>query len=415
MKVFLLGFLFTIFLEQAQAQLYFKNTLKANQEITHRNLVQNTINKNLASPVNTEYEEDWMSAYTALEVLQYKSSWVKSRIDSAAEYMHLLSIPFQRATLELLFSNYQNLYYQPVKLLLMQTQDAKIFAMCAEYILASDKAVEDINFLKVKTQQLSASNADNPILQQLQYRLENAFAKRSYPNLSPLFSQNFLSGKNIVYSFQRKNRDYPGLVLIRDSNGNLVKDSMGGIFNVPQLARSITNLPGYLTNGNTPQGIFSMQGNDVSRSIFIGPTVNIQMGMPYEISTQKYFYNTSLDSEWTLIKYKNLLPAALQNYEPLYQSYYAGKAGRTDIIIHGSTLNPNYYSGTTYFPLTPTMGCLTSKEVWDENTGKRTFSDQQKIINAFIPLGFRNGYAIVIEINDEEKPVSLADLAQYLP
>lgn len=415
MKVFLLSFIFSICVSQTQAQLYFKNTLKANQEITHRNLVQNTINKNLAYPLTAESEEDWMSAFTALEVLQYKSSWVKTRIDSAADNMHLLSENFQRATLELLFTNYQNSYYQPVKLLLLQTQNPKIFAMCAEYILASDKALKDLNFLKVKTQQLQNTLIDDPLLQQLQYSLETKSGKITYPDLKPLFSKSFLSGKNIIYSFQRKNRDYPGLILIRDANGNLVKDSSGGIFNVPQLARSITNLPGYLTNGNTPQGIFSMQGNDVSRSIFIGPTVNIQMGMPYEISTQKYFGYASSDSDWSINKYKNLLPAALQNYAPLYQSYYAGKAGRTDIIIHGSTLNPNYYSGKNYYPLTPTMGCLTSKEVWDENTGKRTYSDQQKIINAFIPLGFRNGYVVVIDINEEEKPVTLSDLAQYLP
>lgn len=415
MKVFLLGFLFTLIFGQTQAQLYFKNTLKANQENTYRNLVQNTINKNLASPLTSENEEDWMSAFTALEVLQYKSHWVKSRIDSAAEIMHSLSVDFQRATLELLYTNYQSIYYQQVKLLLLQTQEPKIFAMCAEYILASDKATEDVNFLKVKLQQLSTTFTDNPILLQLQYGLENAFAKKNYPDLKPLFAKNFLPGKNIIYSFQRKNRDYPGLILIRDANGNIVKDSIGGIFNVPQLARSITNLPGYLTNGNTPQGIFSMQGNDVSRSIFIGPTVNIQMRMPYETSTQKYFGYASSDSDWSINKYKNLLPDALKNYAPLYQSYYAGKAGRTDIIIHGSTLNPNYYSGKSYFPLTPTMGCLTSKEVWDENTGKRIFSDQQKIINAFIPLGFKNGYVIVIEINEEEKAVSLTDLMQYLP
>ncbi len=56
----------------------------------------------------------------------------------------------------------------------------------------------------------------------------------------------------------------PGLVIIRQKDGIFVADSSGNIFNVPQLARSITNLPVYLTNGNTPQGIFAMHGFDVS-------------------------------------------------------------------------------------------------------------------------------------------------------
>lgn len=405
---------FILFSLIAHGQLFFKNTLKANEQKTYRNLIQNSILKNISQPLSTETEEDWMSAFTAMEVIQYKTLWLKARVDSAAINLPKQSIQFQRAALELLYSNYQNLYYEPVKLLLLQTQEPKIFAMAAEYILQSDRGKADINFLQVKLQQLQNTLPQNTILQQLAYRLQQAKQPIPYPDFAAILSNKYLLGKTIIYSFQRKNRNYPGLLLIKDAQGNFVKDSNGGIFNVPQLARSITNLPGYLTNGNTPQGIYSLQGNDVSRSIFIGPTVNLQMRMPYETTVQNFF-GWATDKEWDINDYKNLLPTSLQNYQPLYQSFYAGQIGRTDIIVHGSALNPEYYSGEPYYPLTPTMGCLTSKEVWDPQTGYRTQSDQQKIINALIPLGFKNGYVIVIEINDAEKPVTLIDLAQYIP
>ena len=107
------------------------------------------------------------------------------------------------------------------------------------------------------------------------------------------------------------------------------------------LHRSITNLPGYLTNGNTPQGIFKMYGFKVSMGNFIGPTANVQMGMPVELSLQKFFDNDAIsDSTWTIDYYKNLIPKNLQDFLPLYESYYAGLAGRSEIIAHGTTIDP---------------------------------------------------------------------------
>ena len=60
------------------------------------------------------------------------------------------------------------------------------------------------------------------------------------------------------------------------------------------------------------------------------------------------------------------------------------------------------------------MGCLTSKEIWDEETGQRSQSDQQKLINAMIPAGGAQGYAIVINLDDEQRAVSLYDIVPLI-
>ena len=415
MRSFSLFTLLVLVSFNVHSQLYFKTTLKSNREKMYKNLVQNSINKNLSSSITDATEEDWQGAFWALELLQYKSLWVNGRIDTAAELMHSRSEAFQRATLELLYGNYPDKYYQPVKLLLMQTSNAKIFAMCAVYILNSGHADEDVNFLSVKTKQQLALQPGNAILEQLIYQLEN-FKKPAKPvSLDGLLQKDFLPGKVLVFSFQRNNRDFPGLVMVRDANGNFIKDSSGLYFSVPQLGRSSSSLPGYLTNGNTPEGIFRMKGYDVSTNGFIGPTVNVQLTMPFE-KDAKHFYadSTNTDSTWNINDYRNLLPKDLKAYYPMYQSYYAGKAGRTEIIIHGTTINPAYYTSAPYFPLTPTMGCLTSKEIWNEQTGQRTDSDQQKLINALIPAGGAQGYAIVININDEQRPVLLYDIMPHI-
>lgn len=415
MRNYLLTIFLSLYTLSAPAQLYFKGTLKANREKVYRNLVQKTINQNLAMPLTDSTEEYWQDAFNAMEITRYQSPWVNARIDIAADQMHNRSVAFQRSALELLYAIYPEKYYTQAKFLLMLTTDPKIFAMSAEYILNSSHADEDNTFLGVKTQQLQKIYPDNAILQQLYQRIAQKKQQPKTPDLSAFFRQNYLPGHVLVFSFQRKNRNYPGIVMVRDANGKFIMDSTGRYFSVPQLARSTNNLPGYLTNGNTPEGIFRMKGYDVSRAAFIGPTVNVQLTMPFEKSPQHFYADSAItDTTWNINYYRNLLPQAFRDYQPIYQSYYAGKAGRSEIIIHGSTVNPKYYISQPYFPLTPTQGCLTSKEIWDEETGHRKESDQQLLINAMIKAGGAQGYAIVINIDDEQRPVALYDIVPLI-
>jgi hypothetical protein len=104
----------------------------------------------------------------------------------------------------------------------------------------------------------------------------------------------------------------------------------------------------------------------------------------------------------------------LKNYEPLFESLYAGMAGRTEIIAHGTTVNPEYYKAQPYFPISPTQGCLCTKEIWSAVDGKRMESDQQKLVDAVKKAGGADGYCIVIEIDDQQKPVSLKEILPFL-
>ncbi|MBK6381183.1 MAG: hypothetical protein IPF72_16505 [Chitinophagaceae bacterium] len=214
----------------------------------------------------------------------------------------------------------------------------------------------------------------------------------------------------MLFSFQRSNRNFPGLVMVRSKDGVFIKNSEGKYFTVPQLARSCSNMPGYITNGNTPQGIFKVFGFAVSQSSFIGPTTNIQMVLPYENSSDVADSVTRLLGD----NYRYLLPPSWKNYYPVYEAYYAGKAGRSEIIAHGTTVNTAYYKKQLYYPLTPTQGCLCTKEIWSAVDGKRIESDQQRLVDAVKKAGGANGYCIVIEIDDQQKPVSIKDILPFL-
>ncbi len=396
--------------------LYTSYTTEAARAKMNDRLIKNSITKNLLLPLTDSTEENWQDAFDAIEVMNYYSPFVESKVHTAFDSISVRSVSFQRALLELAYTNYPGKFIMQTNVLLEETTDPKIFAICAEYLLQHKKNDVEKKILSKKLLEKFTDTAyKNPVLFMLSTKLKSTDINTQpvHEVLKEILNKNFLANQIVMYSFQRKNRDYPGMVLIRSADGNFIKDSSGKIFHIPQLARSISNLPGFLRNGNTPQGIFKMYGFGVSMSNFIGPTANVQMGMPVELNIQKFFDDsTILDSNWTIDWYQKLIPKKLKNYLPLYDSYYAGLAGRSEIIAHGTTIDPNFYSGKSYYPLTPTQGCLCTKEIWN---GKRLESDQQKLVNGLLKAGGANGYCVVIEIDDKQAPVTLKDILPYLP
>ena len=401
---------------QYDAPLYTSYTTSAARAKLYERLVKNTITKNLSMPLTDSTEENWRDAFNAMEVLDFTSPFTTAKIHTAFDNIKVRSTFFQRALLEVIYTLYSKNFSSQVTELLSNSFDPKVFAMCSEYLTqhSTDSALNH----KI-TMQLFDKFSDSvyayPLLSMLQTRLEPPKLSKVYSIkeiLNGILNKSFLPNEIVMYSFQRKNRDYPGIVILRNAAGNFVTDSSGETFNIPQLARSISGLPSYLTNGNTPEGIYRMYGFGVSMSNFIGPTANIQMGMPVELSLSKFFDDTTiLDSVWTIDWYQKLIPSKLREYLPLYDSYYAGLIGRREIIAHGTTIDPQYYSNKSFYPLTPTQGCLCTKEIWD---GKRVESDQQKLVNGLLKAGGAKGYCVVIEIDDKQAPVTLKDIIPYL-
>ena len=418
------GYLLFIFLivicahaaAQYDAPLYTPYTTQAARIKMNELIIKNVITKNLTYPLTEEWEENWQDAFNAMEVYHFTTSFTTIKIEEAFDSAAKRSLNFKRALLEVVYTLYPGKFNQPVFGMMKQTNNPRIFAMSAEYLMLSEKDHNLVNEIpKLMAKKFNEDVLINPTLFMLHERLNPSDKKKQLKTeevLKEILQKNFLAGKPVMYSFQRPNRDYPGLTIFRNAAGNFVADSLGNIISIPQLARSITNLPFYLRNGNTPQGIYSMYGFGVSMSNFIGPTANVQMGMPFELSKKKFFNDNSVaDSEWTIDQYRNLLPRKLQNYFPLFGSFYAGMIGRNEIIVHGTTVDPELYATKPYYPLTPTMGCLTTKEIWD---GRRIESDQAQLVNALLRAGGSKGFTVVIEIEDKEEPVRIEEILPYL-
>jgi hypothetical protein len=392
---------------------YFKWATKANRDKFYENIIKYPIDKNLSLPLADSTEDKWSDGVASIELLQYRTKAIDKRIRYAFKLIDSQSVNFQLTFFESVYSLYPKEFTNKMKDVFNHTNNSKVFAISAEYLYRA-KAINPCE-IKEATLKFNTNYEHDLTLKMLVVSKQNNEVKNWNKMLQDIFSKKFLRGNTVVYTIQRKNRDYIGITIIRDSKGNFIEDSSKNIIAIPQFARSLSNLPFYLTNGNTPQGIFKMRGMDISLSSFIGPTPNIQLSLPFEMSVKRFLNdNNTKDSIWSEHVYKKLLPLSWQDYAPIYQTYYAGKLGRTEIIAHGTTIDPEYYKTKVYYPYTPTEGCLCTKEIWSEVDGKRTISDQQKLVNTLKMAGNDNGYYVVIEIDDQQKPVTLQEILPYL-
>ncbi len=392
-------------------QLSEPRTITQNRNEFYKNLIDNTIITNLKRELSSETEKDWQGAFWGMGLANYTSEFTTLAIITGFEYFDSASVSFQRSLIETVYQLYPRSFISEVETVAENSNSPKIFAMCINYLIRNNSPNSNQTYLELMKSNFPKWH-DEPILIMLNNKLTGRLNEElnARPSLTDILMHPIEKGKGVIYSFQRKNRDYTGITVIKKANGSFYRDETGQLFSVPQMARSVSALPGYITNGNTPEGIFSIQGIAVSKNDFIGSTPNLQLVMPYETSPQKFFHNDDISDKWNYEMYEMLLPNSWKEYLPIYESYYAGNAGRTEIISHGTTVNPEYYIGQPYYPNTPSLGCITALELWDGETGKCNFSNQLKFINAVTDAGISEGYFVLIVLDDNEMPVVIEEI-----
>nr|WP_319776162.1 hypothetical protein [uncultured Sphaerochaeta sp.] len=291
------------------------------------------------------------------------------------------------------------------------TKDPKTFAFAVNCI----SNINSAEYLELLHTKFSTEN-ENPLLKCLAYQLmsDDSVKFSLRPPLEDILDHEFQNDKTIIYTFFRSDRHYPGLTVIKKPDGSFVTDENGDIFSIPQFSLSYANIPGYLTNGNTPEGIFSIVGSYISPTESIGPTRNVLTRIAYEVSPEIFFHRENENSYWDIENYRDLLPHSWQEYFPVYEAFYAGQAGRRVIIMHGSADDLRFFKDQSYYPHTPTKGCISSIELWNSENGKCIRSDQAKLINAFYSTGQIEGFLVILELDDKKEHVSLKEIIDYL-
>jgi hypothetical protein len=353
-----------------------------------------------SDPANTEKIQSALWAISQFLVSTPKSD---SGIERLVNSYWRFDEATQRSLLEVLYGVYPKKYYTQVLGFMQNSSHPKNVAIAAAYVYRAYPTPATKKIIRQKAAGLKLSESQAVMIYNLLKYIDSDTSDYKLPPIDSLFAHQQLNKYKVIYSFQSYNRDLPGLAIVQDSNGTFMRDSSGRVLMFQQLARSASNMPWFLNNGSTPQGLFSITGTDVSRNVFIGPTPNLQLVMMNEVNppTFTHYFPPVFNAPPERL-YRAYFPQSWQSWAGLMEAYDAGKIGRTEIIAHGSTIDPEWYKNKPYYPLTPTMGCLCAKEVWNKQNGKIIKSDQLDLVNAFIETPGSKGYLIVINVDDKQ-------------
>jgi len=218
--------------------------------------------------------------------------------------------------------------------------------------------------------------------------------------------------------FCRPNRDVLCTTVLKDRQGQWVKEN-GEIWSVPLLLQSVHRLPWSFTNGQTPQGLYRMEGlipdptrpqdnpiPTVAEFLAYGQYPLIQLFFPTEKGQREFLPNQKGPFTGTLAQYQALWPPSWQTHAPITQSYGAGRQGRTLLRIHGSGLATNHFGGWRGPQgWLPTLGCLAARETYEDSPQH----DMPRLLQQLAGDRF-TGYVVVVEVPGPDTPVAIADL-----
>jgi hypothetical protein len=379
------------------------------------------IREALAQPPGMDSDERLPGALWNIGFLNTERDSAREHLLAALPSLAQKPQPYQRGVLSGAYALYAQESAIHMRPLLQQLTTPREFAMAAYTWLRADNspAVRE-TILGITKTRFAADIETEPRLRALAHVLTTDLAaeRAQRPPLVDLLAAPIRAGHPVIYSFQRNDRQRFGLAVVRAADGRFVRNPDGSIFNIPHLANAITNLPGTVTNGNTPQGLFTIVGAGTATVAWIGPTPFLESKVVKEASVAEFEHQTATPEnskeEWTEARYESFLPMSWRNYFPFKEAFLAGLAGRDEMLLHGTTINSEFYRGAKFYPGTPSAGCLVAMESWSKADGVMQKSDQLSLAKAFTRDGRDRGYLVVVELDDRDVPVTFADVARDL-
>lgn len=404
----------TMLSAQSSSSLFSEVTLRRVRDLSRQQLQQRTILETFSLPFDRENEARYQSAFWAISQFHFKGPEVSAGFRQAIAGFRLSADETRRSCLEALHAVRPDEFDADLRRWMPMESNPKVFAMTALFLHQRDSSLRT-EIMSLLTRRWP-NHAAHPILSVLSEYMNRyaAFRRIPTPPMPDLFAHQLTAGTKNVYSFQRWDRDQPGLAVVQSGDGRFMRDSAGQLIVISQLARSGSNLPFFITNGNTPQGIFRILGTGVSRNLYIGPTPNLQLLMPYEDWWSSYLLPETPDSTRPEQAYLTRLPESWRTYRPMQEAFLAGRAGRTEIIAHGTTIDPDYFQDRPFYPISPTLGCLCAREIWDPATGRLAESDQQRLSDTYVNASGLDGYLFVINLDDVAQPVSRSEVEKLV-
>ncbi len=161
-----------------------------------------------------------------------------------------------------------------------------------------------------------------------------------------------------LYALLSESREHPGLFILQNQEGRLVMEDTSP-WTLPVLGLSRRGLKWYQALGDTPQGIFYING--------VMPQVN-KREIFGDYRRLIVDYNDFSEND-----YKTILPSSVWNNNWWREALLAQQLGRSLLRIHG-TLRVTENTKAPFYPFYPTSGCLTTRE-------SGLFNDQRLLLD----------------------------------
>ena len=211
-----------------------------------------------------------------------------------------------------------------------------------------------------------------------------------------------------LFVFCRHDRRYHCLMMMKDKNGEVVRERNGRMWSMPVLALARRGKRYDEVGGYTPSGVYT-----------------IDSVMPYADQTRVFgefrrlilnFIPRSPGEELLM----SFLPESSHPYSWWRESVIGRDIGRNLLRIHGAGFK-NYNIFSRHYPFVKTIGCIGTRE---GRYGRTTYRDQRVLLDTMMTASgleprYENetklfGLLYLVEINNIRDHVSLDEMIWYL-
>lgn len=223
------------------------------------------------------------------------------------------------------------------------------------------------------------------------------------PDITTYMNGEYLKSVKI-FMFCRTNRLYPCLMVMKNVHGEAVRKADGTLWSNQSLASSSRGLPSYSRNGNTPQGIHTID------------SVMPHADAPMSFGKFRRLILNFIPKSKNEVLMKTLLPASSHDNDWWQAAVVSRDMGRNLLRVHG-TGKINVDKETPYYPFMRTSGCIAQRENTYDGV---TYTDQRGLLDTIMKAmdmaaTFENethvkGILYLVELDDKNAPVTLDDL-----
>ncbi|MCL6433523.1 MAG: hypothetical protein K6T90_04775 [Leptolyngbyaceae cyanobacterium HOT.MB2.61] len=382
-------------------------------------------------PVTNQNEKHWRNILWTTAVVEPQESFVAEAIDQilrmttlpglSNSQMRTIDAATKVATqLYLRYPSFYGRFEQRFLQAIESSPDPEWVAVSLSVLVRSGASPGQLQSLTERVKSRFPNWTKNVHLYTSVREVSESIAPSTLPPLGDLLNWAIAPRQLHLYVLCRPKRDILCQAILKDRDGQFVRYGDGNLWSVPLLLRSIHELNWNFVRGQTPQGIFRLEGvvpqPDDEYFRAYGRFSLVKLFVPFEPGAKQFLPGKAGAFRGSLKDYQNLLPSSWRNYWPIQQSYWAGKVGRSEFRIHGTGESPDFFSNKgsnpNAFSWNPTIGCLSALELYNEK-GQLVEAHMPKILDALQMVGGKNfaGYMVVVEVPGKtEQPITLKEI-----